>query len=176
MKRDGWASAWPLVNQVASGNMNPIMVGVSLFATLLSTITYLSMPGEAAGKGPVVMVSMLALPLVYLVVAYFLLPVYMQQRVTSAYELLEARLGLSIRLLGATLFLTLRLVWMTLLIYLAARAMVVMIFVSGKCSAAHWTFCGAAQLPSGRPVRMVGSRCFTASNNSIASGISGRVA
>ena len=34
------------------GNMSPLLIGVSLFATLLSTISYLGMPGEAAGKGP----------------------------------------------------------------------------------------------------------------------------
>lgn len=117
---------------VGDGKMNPLFVGVSLFATLLSTITYLSMPGEASGKGPVVACSLLALPLVYLVVSYLMLPVYMQYRVTSAYELLESRLGLSIRLLGATMFLLLRLVWMTLLIYLAANAMIVMMGVDGS--------------------------------------------
>jgi len=117
---------------VGDGKMNPFFVGVSLFATLLSTISYLSMPGESSGKGPVVLCSFLALPLVYLVVGHVLLPVYMRHRVTSAYELLESRLGLSIRLLGATLFLILRLVWMTLLIYLAAKAMIVMMGVDGS--------------------------------------------
>lgn len=117
---------------VGDGKMNPFFVGVSLFATLLSTISYLSMPGESSGKGPVVACSFLALPLVYLVVAHLMLPVYMRHRVTSAYELLEAQLGLSIRLLGATLFLVLRLVWMTLLIYLAAKAMIVMLGVDGS--------------------------------------------
>jgi SSS family solute:Na+ symporter len=111
---------------VGDGKMNPFLIGVSLFATLLSTITYLAMPGESSGKGPVVLCSFLALPIVYVVVAHWMLPVYMRHRVTSAYELLEARLGLSIRLLGATMFLLLRLVWMTLLVYLAAKAMVVM--------------------------------------------------
>ena len=47
---------------VGSGNMNPFLVGVSLFATLLSTISYLSMPGEAAGRGPVFLVSLAAFP------------------------------------------------------------------------------------------------------------------
>lgn len=112
---------------VGSGNMNPLLVGVSLFATLLSTISYLSMPGEAAGKGPVGMVGMIALPIVFCVVSFWILPIYMRQRVTSAYELLEERLGLSIRMLGATMFLALRLVWMTLLVYAAAKAMTVMI-------------------------------------------------
>ena len=41
------------------GNMNSILIGVSLFATLLSTISYLGMPGEAAGKGPVHFVGLI---------------------------------------------------------------------------------------------------------------------
>ena len=114
---------------VGNRAMNPVLVGVSLFATLLSTISYLSMPGEAAGKGPAALSGLIALPLVYFVVAYLLLPAYMKQRVTSAYELLEERLGVSVRFLGATLFLVLRLVWMMLLVYMAAKAMVVMLGV-----------------------------------------------
>jgi len=114
---------------LGSGKMNPFFIGVSLFATLLSTITYLSSPGEAIGKGPVWACGLLMAPVIYFIVAYGLLPVYMKQRVTSAYELLEERLGVSIRLLGATMFLALRLVWMTLLIYIAGKAMVQMMGV-----------------------------------------------
>ncbi len=111
---------------IGSGNMPPLLIGVSLFATLLSTITYLSIPGEVVGKGPIYIASLIALPLTYPVVAYVLLPVYMKHRVTSAYELLEAKLGLSVRLLGVVQFLGLRLIWMSLLIYLASKAMSVM--------------------------------------------------
>ena len=112
---------------IGSGQMNPILIGVSLFATLLSTITYLSLPGEILGKGPIYLASYLALPIVYIVVGYWLIPAYMQQRVTSAYELLETKLGLSIRLLGAVMFLLLRLVWMSLLIYISAAALTTML-------------------------------------------------
>ncbi|MBX3439166.1 MAG: sodium-coupled permease [Planctomycetaceae bacterium] len=112
---------------VGSGKMNPFLIGISLFATLLSTISYRQMPGEALGMGPVNMTTMLALPFVYLVVGYVLLPLYMQQRVTSAYELLESKLGLSVRLLGAVLFVILRLVWMSLLVYLTSDAMTIML-------------------------------------------------
>lgn len=108
---------------VGDGRMNPLLVGVSLFATLLSTISYLSMPGEALGKGPAHMASLLAYPLVFPIVGYLMLPVYMRQRVTSAYELLEQRLGLGLRLLGASMFLALRLVWMSLMIYLTSNAL-----------------------------------------------------
>ena len=117
---------------VGSGNMNPALIGVSLFASLLSAITYLSIPGETLGKGPVFLVNYLVYPVIYVLVAYFLLPVYMKQRVTSAYELLEARLGLSVRLLAAGMFLLLRLVWMSLLIYLMSTAIATMIGIGAE--------------------------------------------
>lgn len=117
---------------IGSGNMNPFLVGVSLFATLLSTISYLSMPGESLGKGPANLAINLALPFVWAIVSFWILPVYMRQRVTSAYELLESKLGLSVRLLGAGMFLTLRLLWMSLLVYLTAKAMTIMIGVGDE--------------------------------------------
>lgn len=114
---------------VGSGRMNPFLIGVSLFATLLSTITYLAIPGEVMGKGPVYLSNYLAYPFVFLVVGFGILPVYMRHRVTSAYELLEMRLGLSVRLLGVGMFLLLRLVWMSLLVFLTAKAIAIMIGV-----------------------------------------------
>ena len=46
---------------------------------------------------------------------------------TSAYELLEVRLGTGARLLGASMFIALRLAWMSLVVYAAAVALTVMI-------------------------------------------------
>lgn len=114
---------------VGSGQMNPFLIGVSLFATLLSTITYLSTPGEILGKGPVYLVKDLAMPFIFIIVGYVMLPVYMKSRVTSAYELLEEKLGLGIRMLGAVMFLGLRLIWMSLLVYLTAKAITTMMNV-----------------------------------------------
>jgi SSS family solute:Na+ symporter len=117
---------------VGGGNMNPTLIGISIFATLLSTISYLSITGETIAKGPVYLSSLFAIPIAFLIVAYLMLPVYMRQRATSAYELLEAKLGVGIRLLGAIIFIALRLVWMSLLVYLAAKAVIVMIGVDEK--------------------------------------------
>ena len=90
---------------VGDRQMNPILIGVSLFATLLSTITYLASPGEMIGKGPAVSIAyMAAQPLAFVIVGYFVIPAYMRQRVTSAYELLEDKLGLGVRLLAAVMF------------------------------------------------------------------------
>ena len=112
-----------------SGRMNPILIGFSMFATLLSTISYLAVPGEAISKGPGGLLNFLAYPFAFLIVAYAIIPVYMRSRVTSAYELLEERLGLAIRLLGAVLFLMVRLIWMSLLVFLSAKAMALMMGV-----------------------------------------------
>ena len=112
-----------------SGRMNPMLIGFSMFATLLSTISYLAVPGEAISKGPGGLLNFLAYPFAFLIVVYAIIPVYMRSRVTSAYELLEERLGVRVRLLGAVLFLLLRLTWMSLLVFLSAKAVTVMLGV-----------------------------------------------
>jgi len=107
-------------------HMPPFLIGISLFASLLSTVSYLAYPGEIIQHGPIYLFGVLSIPIAYYIVGYGLIPKYMQFRVTSAYELLEARLGLGVRLMGAVLFILLRLIWMALLVYLASKAMIVM--------------------------------------------------
>ena len=51
---------------VGSGKMNPLLIGVSLFATLLSTISYMGIPGEILGKGPINMTDILSYPFTFL--------------------------------------------------------------------------------------------------------------
>ena len=112
---------------VGNRSMNPLLIGVSIFVTLFSTISYLSAPSELINHGPVVMTDIIGIPITFCIIGFLMIPVYRRYRVTSAYELLEMRLGLAARLLGATTFILLRLVWMSLLIYLTAKAMLVML-------------------------------------------------
>lgn len=97
--------------------MKPWAVGLSLFATLLSTISYLSWPGEIIMHGPMFLCGLLAYPFIAGVVGWWLIPYFMKLNVTSAYEILELRLGVSVRLLGSLFFLSLRLLWMAVIIY-----------------------------------------------------------
>jgi len=97
--------------------MKPWMVGLSLFATLVSTLSYLSYPGEMIRYGPVMFGGLAAIPLVFLIVGWLLIPAIMHLKVTSGYEILEIRLGLGCRLVGSLLFLALRLMWMATIIY-----------------------------------------------------------
>ena len=112
---------------VGNGRMNPIVIGISLFATLLSTISYLSGPGEIIRNGPALLAGSLSIPVSFLVVGYVFIPLFMKHRVTSAYELLELKLGLSTRLVGATMFILLRVMWMAVLLNFAANATLVIL-------------------------------------------------
>lgn len=112
--------------------MNPILVGISLFATLLSTISYLSKPGEIVKNGPYTLIAVATVPIAYLVVGYWLIPAFMKFRLISAYELLEKRLGLSSRMIGASMFVALRMMWMAVLLNFAAGAMLVMMGLDAK--------------------------------------------
>lgn len=97
--------------------MNSVSIGISLFATLLSTVSYLSYPGEMIKYGPVIFAGMLGFPIVYFVAGWWLIPRIMAMKVTSAYEILELKLGLSIRMLAIFMFLSLRFLWMATIIY-----------------------------------------------------------
>ena len=106
-------------------NMHPFTVGLSMFATLLSTITYLAVPGEMIRHGPMITAQYVVYPLIFIVIGFVLIPFIMRLKVTTAYEILERRLGVSVRLLGATLFLALRLMWMAVIIYATSSKVLV---------------------------------------------------
>ena len=108
--------------------MSPVMVGLSLFATLASTLTYLALPGEAIKHGPMIFAQFVALPFSWLVVGWLLIPRIMSQNVTTGYELLESRLGLTGRLLGAGVFVVLRVIWMAAILYATTDKVIVPIF------------------------------------------------
>ena len=108
--------------------MRPSMVGISLFASLISTISYLSWPGEIIKNGPMIMCCLLAYPLIGLVVGWFIVPFIMRLKVTSAYEILELRLGSGVRTLGSLLFLALRLMWMSVIVYATSSKVLIPLF------------------------------------------------
>lgn len=106
---------------------NPIASGISIIVTLVSLISYLAVVGETVKFGPVyIIASLLSLPFIYFIVAYLLIPIFMKLPITSAYEVLEKPLGLSVRLTGSVLFILIRVVWMALIVYLSAKTFAVM--------------------------------------------------
>lgn len=106
-------------------NQRPWAVGLSLFATLLSTLSYMAYPGEVIKHGPMMLAGMFAYPLIFLIVGFGIIPLIMRQRVTSAYEILERRLGLACRLFGSMIFIMIRLTWMAAVIHITSAAIIV---------------------------------------------------
>ncbi len=97
--------------------MSPFAIGLSLFATLTSAISYLAVPGEMIKHGPMMITQFAVFPLIGIVVGWGMIPFIMRQNVTSAYEILEQRFGVSVRLVGASMFLTMRLAWMATILF-----------------------------------------------------------
>ncbi len=103
-----------------------LAVGLSMMATLLSTITYLGSPGEMIKNGIGWFTGYLAIPVAMVVVLLVWIPFFMRLKMTSAYEYLEQRFDWRARLLAGVLFLLLRLGWIAMVVYTASMAMVAM--------------------------------------------------
>jgi solute:Na+ symporter, SSS family len=81
------------------------LIGLSIIATQTSAITFLSTPGQAYVDGMRFVQFYFGLPLAAVVLSITLLPLYHRLKVSTAYEILEARFDLKTRLLAASLFL-----------------------------------------------------------------------
>ncbi len=80
-------------------------IGLSVAATQASTITYLSLPGQAYENGIAFIQNYFGLPLALILVCAVFLPIYRKLGVYTAYEYLGQRFDQKTRLLGAGLFL-----------------------------------------------------------------------
>src|SRR4051812_15243795 len=89
------------------GNRNTgwMTIGLSIMATQASTITYLSLPGQAYESGIAFIQNYFGLPLALIIVCAVFLPIYRKLGVYTAYEYLGKRFDPKTRLLGASLFL-----------------------------------------------------------------------
>lgn len=103
-----------------------LAVGLSIMATLMSTISYLAAPGEMIKNGVGWFASYLHYPLSMAIVLWMWVPFFMRLRMTSAYEYLERRFDHRVRLLGATLFILMRLGWLGVVIQVSSLALVEM--------------------------------------------------
>ncbi len=97
--------------------------GLSIFATMLSSITYMAMPAKSYATDWVIFVSNLPILLLAPVVIIFFLPVYRRIDATSAYEYLEKRFNYGIRLFGVVSFVLLQTGRMAVVLYLPSLAL-----------------------------------------------------
>ena len=130
---------------VARRRMPWYAVGLSLVASLLSTLTYLGAPGELIKNGIAQSVGWIVLPFAFAVISLMWLPFFMRMRLTSVYEYLGQRFGLAARWVGVVLFVfILRLGWMAVIILTASKAVAqitygsAMTLVYGELSRSEW--------------------------------------
>lgn len=86
-------------------NTGWLTIGLSVMATQASTITYLSLPGQAYENGIAFIQNYFGLPLALILVCAVFLPIYRKLGVYTAYEYLGKRFDSKTRLFGAGLFL-----------------------------------------------------------------------
>ncbi|MBT4453199.1 MAG: sodium:solute symporter, partial [Candidatus Marinimicrobia bacterium] len=76
------------------------VVGLSLVGTSISSVTFLSYPADAYKTTWIRFITTWSMPLGVLIAAYYFLPFFRRNNVTSAYEYLEHRFGPSVRVYG----------------------------------------------------------------------------
>lgn len=111
---------------VGSRNIPWWAVGISMIATLMSTLSYLGAPGEIIQHGLSIALALLGLPFAFFVVGYLWVPFFMQLRLTSAYEYLDMRFGGGARWVAVVSYLYMRFVWMGAIIFTASMALALM--------------------------------------------------
>ncbi|HEX9792518.1 MAG TPA: sodium/solute symporter [Planctomycetota bacterium] len=97
--------------------------GLSLYATQLSSITFLATPALAYATDWRVLPTMFMILAMAPIVTRCFLPFYRRLEVTTAYEYLEARFNLGVRLFGSASFLAYQLARMAIVVFLPALAL-----------------------------------------------------
>ncbi|MBY0098350.1 sodium:solute symporter [Mesobacillus maritimus] len=99
------------------------VTSVSLFATLLSPISFLSLAGNSYLGSWEIWFAQLGLFIAVPVAIYFFLPVYRKLNLDTAYEYLERRFDKKMRILGSVLFIIYQIGRMSIIMYLPAIAL-----------------------------------------------------
>jgi len=98
-------------------------VGMSLLATLISSVTFLAYPGEGFNSNWIRLVQGLMVPVVLLAIIWFIVPMYRRIIGLSAYEYFEKRFGYFARLYSSLAFVMAHFTKMGSVFYLLALAL-----------------------------------------------------
>ncbi|KEI07512.1 sodium:solute symporter [Clostridium botulinum] len=99
------------------------VTAVSLFATMLSPISYLTLAGRSFKGDWSSWVGQLGIFLAVPLTIMFFLPVYKKLNIDTAYEYLEKRFDKRLRLLGSLMFIVFQIGRMSIVMYLPALAL-----------------------------------------------------
>ncbi len=97
--------------------------GISIYATMLSAITYMAYPAKAFATDWTYYPMLVTILLVSFPVIRYYLPFFRRLNVTSAYEYLERRFNATTRLMASALFIVFMVARMALVLYLPSLAL-----------------------------------------------------
>jgi solute:Na+ symporter, SSS family len=100
-----------------------LAVGMSMYASLTSAVTFMALPGTAYRENIAFIVVSFASILVAPVLVTLFYPFYRRLRVTTSYEYVDRRFGPRARSASAGLFILARLGWLGLVIYAPSLAL-----------------------------------------------------
>lgn len=106
----------------ASGKIPAWAAGFSIYATTLSAITFMSTPEQAFLSDWSYAAGNLAIFAIIPVLIYFYIPFFRKLNVTTAYEYLEERFGVSLRVVGSLLFILFHIGRIAIVVYLPTLA------------------------------------------------------
>ena len=104
----------------AGGKLPTWAVGLSIFGTYVSSISFLGNPGYAFSKNWAGWVFNLSVPLATVIAVKYFIPFYRKKKVISCYEPLEERFGLWARLYTSICFILTQIARMGVILYLLA--------------------------------------------------------
>ncbi len=123
---------------IGKRNSNWYLVAFGMIGTSLSGVTFISVPGTVGSQGFYYFQVVLGYFLGYLVVAFVLLPIYYNLKLTSIYNYLETRLGTVAYKTGSSFFILSRTIGATARLYLVIN--VLQLFLLNDLGVSfHWT-------------------------------------
>ncbi len=121
-----WRTSRSTESFTAAGRSLPGWVcGLSIFATYLSSISYLALPGKSFVSNWNPFVFSLSIPIATWIAVRWFMPYYRASGEVSAYALLEQRFGLWARLYASVFYLLTQIARMGVVMYLMALPMAV---------------------------------------------------
>ncbi len=97
--------------------------GISIYATMLSAITYMAYPAKAFATDWTYYPMLITILIVSFPVCHYYLPFFRRLNVTTAYEYLERRFNAVTRLMASALFIIFMVARMALVLYLPSLAL-----------------------------------------------------
>jgi solute:Na+ symporter, SSS family len=105
---------------VGDRNFPGWLIGFSIFATSISSMTFIGFPADGYKTAWYRMTPNFALPIAVIIATTFFLPFFRRSHVTSAYEYLEARFGPKTRVYAAAAFILNQVVRLSIILYLVS--------------------------------------------------------